>query len=51
LKEIQKKSKIKSNKAVYVTACNFNESIGLLAIALIDKEVKIYHIKHNGNKL
>lgn len=36
---------VKTTKAVHVTACNFNESIGLLALALIDKEVKIYHVK------
>jgi hypothetical protein len=48
LKEQQtnaKKMPVKTTKAVHVTACDFNESIGLLALALIDKEVKIYHVK------
>jgi hypothetical protein len=35
---------------VHVTACDYNQSIGLLAIALIDREVKIYSIKHTGTK-
>lgn len=34
-----------------MTACDFNESIGLLCIALIDREVKIYHVKQNGTKI
>jgi hypothetical protein len=39
------KSKQKTTKAVHVTACNFNEKMGLLAMALINREIKIYHIK------
>ena len=41
----EKEKKIKTSKAVHVTACDWNEQIGLLAVALIDKEVKIYQIK------
>lgn len=45
------KSKQKTTKAVHVTACNFNEKMGLLAMALIDREIKIYHIKQSGTKI
>jgi hypothetical protein len=31
---------------VFVTASNFNEELGLLAVALIDKQVKIYFLKY-----
>jgi hypothetical protein len=40
-----KLTKVKTTKAVHVTSCDFNEQIGLLAIALIDREIKIYHVK------
>ena len=36
---------------MHVTSCDFNEQIGLLAIALIDREVKIYHVKQSGTKI
>lgn len=35
---------------MHVTACDYNQSVGLLAIALIDREVKIYNIKYTGTK-
>ena len=37
--------KQKENKAVFVTASHFNEELGLLALVLIDKEIKIYYIR------
>lgn len=40
----------RTTKAVHVTACDYNESMQLLALALIDKEVKIYTLKQNGTK-
>jgi hypothetical protein len=49
--ELNKKIAIKSTKAVNVTACGFSDSVGLLALALIDKEVKIYKLKQNGSKI
>jgi hypothetical protein len=49
VKKSPKRSKAK--KAVHVTACHFNESIGLCGIALIDKEVKVYNLKQNGAKI
>ena len=40
----------KKEKTVFVTASNFNEELGLLAVALIDKEIKIYYIRQmSGN--
>ena len=33
-----------------MTAVDYNEKIGLLALALIDKEVKIYKIRQQGTK-
>ena len=32
-------------------ACDYNEEVGLVAIALIEREVKIYHIKQSGAKI
>ena len=43
--QLGEKSKQKTTKAVHVSASGFNEKMGLLAIALIDREIKIYHIK------
>lgn len=36
---------------MFVAACDFNEQLGLLAIALIDREIKIYFIKQNGTNI
>lgn len=38
-------------KAVYCVAANYNEELGLLALALIDREIKIYKVKQNGTKI
>ena len=38
-------------KAVYAMCCAFSEELGLLALSLIDKEIKIYRIKQNGAKI
>ena len=38
-------------KSVYTTCATYNEEFGLLALALIDKEVKIYRVKQNGAKI
>ena len=48
--EPQRKITVKTTKAVHVTAVDYNEKIGLLALALIDKEVKIYQIRQQGTK-
>ena len=37
--------KIKENKDVYVVASDWNETLRLLAVVLIDHEIKIYFIK------
>lgn len=50
-KETNHKKLIKTSKAVNVTACDYNEEIGMLAIALIDKEVKIYNLRQSGTKI
>ena len=50
-KVIEPRIKLSENKAVYVTASHYNEELGLLAIVLIDREVKIYYIKQNGSSM
>jgi hypothetical protein len=49
-KDQQRKTTVKTTKAVHVTACDYNAKIGLLALALIDKEVKIYKVSHQSTK-
>ena len=41
----RKMNAINRNKSVHVTACDYNEEFNLLALALIDREVKIYKVK------
>jgi hypothetical protein len=36
-------------KKTYVSGIDYNEEFGLLAIAMIDHEVKIYYLKQNGS--
>lgn len=38
-------------KAVYALHADYNEEFGLLAIALIDREVKVYFVKQSGAKI
>jgi hypothetical protein len=45
LNQPSRRKAINHTKAVYALAADFNEEIGLLAIALIDKEVKVYYVK------
>lgn len=55
----QKKQKIDASrrkiqshtKAVHVLACDYNEDLELVALALIDREVKIYFVKQSGAKI
>jgi len=50
--EEKRKKKDKHDfKAVYAVAADFNSELGLLAIALIDREIKLYKIKQNGTKI
>lgn len=41
----RKGHQIASTKAVYTVAIDYNDELGLMALALIDKEVKIYTVK------
>jgi len=43
--------RLSEHKAVYVTASNYNEELGILALVLIDKEIKIYYIRQNGTSI
>jgi hypothetical protein len=47
----RKNHNINVAKAVYTVATDFNEELGLTALALIDKEVRIYHVKQSGAKI
>jgi len=38
----------KMTKKTYVMSTAYNEEFGLLAVALIDHEVKIYYLKQHG---
>ena len=42
---VRKNHNINVAKAVYTVATDFSEELGLTALALIDKEVRIYHVK------
>jgi hypothetical protein len=42
---------IQSTKAVHALAADYNEELGLLAVALIDREVKVYFSKQSGAKI
>ena len=43
--EQNRRKMIKNTKAVFVQAADYNEEMELLALELIDREVKIYYIK------
>ena len=47
----RKQMKSMQTKAVYAMCCAFSEELGLLALSLIDREIKIYRIKQNGAKI
>lgn len=51
LYEQNRKNKIKHTKEVYSVCACFHEELQILAISLIDKDIKIYKIKQNGTKL
>ena len=38
-------------KSVYTLCATFNEELALLALSLIDKEIKVYRVKQNGAKV
>jgi len=38
-------------KSVYTLCATFNEELHLLALSLIDKEIKVYRVKQNGSKV
>jgi len=46
-----RKLKQMQTKSVYCMCAAYNEELGLLALSLIDKEIKIYRIKQNGSKV
>jgi hypothetical protein len=45
LNETSRRKAINHTKAVFALAADYNEDVGLLAIALIDKEIKVYYVK------
>ena len=45
------KNKIKHTKEIYSICAYYHEDLSILAIALIDKEVKIYKMKQNAAKI
>ena len=47
----RKKKQIQKTKSVYTLCATFNEDLGLLALSLVDKEIKIYRIKQNGARI
>ena len=47
----RKNHNINVAKAVYTVATDYNEELGLTALALIDREVKIYTVKQSGGKI
>lgn len=49
--EQNRKNKIKHTKRIYSVCSDFHSGLNLLAISLIDKEVKIYKLKQNGTKV
>ena len=38
-------------KSVYTLCATYSEEFGLLALSLIDKEMKIYRVRQNGAKV
>ena len=53
-----KKEKIKHTKAIYTVSADFqlikpgtDEEVGIMGLALIDRQVLVYYIKQNGTKI
>lgn len=38
-------------KAVYTLCATYSEELNILALSLIDKEIKVYRVKQNGAKI
>lgn len=49
--EINRKNKIKHTKKVYSVCADFHSGLNILALSLIDKEVKLYKLKQNGARV
>lgn len=49
--EAQRKGKVQTTKRVYSVCAYFHQTLNILAISLIDKEVKLYKLRQNGAKL
>ena len=49
--ELSRKNKLQLAKRVYSLCAFYHPGLNLLAIALIDKEIKIYKLKQNGSKV
>ena len=47
----RKQMKSMQSKAVYTLCATFSEELGILALSLIDKEIKVYRVKQNGAKI
>lgn len=43
--EQNRRNKVKTIKEVYSVCANYHEKLSLLAVSLIDKEIKIYKLK------
>lgn len=46
----QRMKKVKMHKNIYSIAATYHEEMGILALALIDRELRIYKLKQNGHK-
>ena len=47
----QRKKENMQTKSIFALCATYNEEFGLMAISLIDKEIKVYRVKKNGNKI
>lgn len=49
--EMQRKNKVQATKKVYSVCAYYHQALNILAVSLIDKEIKLYKMRQNGAKL
>ena len=49
--ELKKRKKIKLTKEVYCIGVDYHKELGYIAVALVDREVSIFRVKNNANKV
>jgi hypothetical protein len=49
--EINRRNKIKHTKKIYTVCATYHPELNLLAVALIDREVRLYRLLQQGAKL